>query len=236
MTDTPQRLRADWLVPLAMVFPTLGAWAYFVQLEGLDTAQPAYFGSKILQLAIPFLWILWTGRRPRGLLRRPGLGAGLLTGVVMSLSIVAIWYWTVHGSDLSSVATTRIQAKMADFRIESPISYLGMALGLSGLHSLFEEFYWRWFVYRRLQPYMPLSAAAVVSSVAFASHHVIVLASFVPPEIFWTHAAPAAAGVGFGGLVWCALLQKFKSLTTSWTSHILVDLALMGIGAVMLFF
>ncbi len=228
--------RADLSVLLALFFPTLGAWYYFVHLEGSELARPAYLASKVVQFAIPCGWILWTRRKPRALLDRRGIGVGLLTGLIMGGSILLLWYWRLQDTTVAQLAVPRIQSKLADFRIETPYAYLGMSLGLSCLHSLLEEFYWRWFVYQRLRAYLPAAVAAVIGSVAFASHHVIVLASYIPAELFWSHTAPASAAVGVGGLVWCGLLQRHKSLTASWLSHMLVDMALMTLGAIMLFF
>ncbi len=236
MADTRSSLRADLLVLLAMFFPTLGAWYYFVHLEGSALARPAYIASKVVQFTIPLLWIVWTRRKPRALLDKRGIAAGLLSGLVMGATLLLIWYWRVQDTTVAQIAVPKIQAKLADFRIETPLGYLGMALALSCLHSLLEEFYWRWFVYQRLRVYLPSTVAAVIGSVAFASHHVIVLASFVPVELFWSHAAPAAAAVGVGGLLWCALLERYGSLSGAWLSHMLVDLALMAAGAIMLFF
>ncbi len=236
MVASRTAFRSDLLVLLALFFPTLGAWYYFVHLEGSSLARAAYLASKILQLAIPLLWIALTRRKPRSSLARRGLTAGLLSGLVMGASLLLIWHWQVQGTAVGQVAMPKMQAKLADFRIQTPFAYLGMALALSCLHSLFEEFYWRWFVYQRLRAYLPASAAAVIGSVGFASHHVIVLAAFVPPELFWSHAAPAAVAVGLGGLLWCGLLQRYGGLSPSWLSHMLVDLALMAAGAIMLFF
>jgi hypothetical protein len=235
MSERPTRRRADWLLPLAMVFPTLAAWLYFVQLEGTALAKPTYFVSKLLQLAIPLAWLLWARRRPAHLLGRSGVGSGLATGAFFAAGILGAWYWVLRGTELSAQATERIEVKIADFGIATPLSYLGMALGLSLVHSLFEEFYWRWFVFRRLTAYLPAPVAAALGSLAFTSHHVIVLAAYAPPGRFWSHAVPAAGAVCLGGLLWCYLFQRHHNLTAPWISHILVDLALMGTGALMVF-
>jgi hypothetical protein len=235
MSASAPRRRADLLLPLAMVFPTLGAWLYFVQLEGTELAKPTYFVSKVLQLGIPLAWILLTRQRPSRLLGRTGIGSGLAYGAVFAAGVLGAWHWVLRGTELSAQATQRIEVKIADFGISTPLSYLGMALGLSLVHSLFEEFYWRWFVYGRLTLYLPVPVAAVLGALAFTSHHVIVLAAYAPPGSFWTHAVPGAAAVLLGGILWSYLFQRHQNLTSPWVSHILVDLALMGTGALMVF-
>jgi CAAX protease family protein len=228
---TRQRRWADGLVYLAMVFPTAGAWVYFVTLEGSALARWVYLLSKALQFSLPLIWVAAAGRkeaRPR--LRPAGIAAGLASGAALAAFVLAAYAFGFRGSGLAAAAAVRIQGKLADFLVGSPAGYLALAAALAVVHSLLEEYYWRWFVFQRLACRLPARPAVTAASLAFAAHHVIIIAAFVPPDRFWNVAPAATAAIALAGALWCLLLRRSGSLLSPWLSHLLVDAALMAVG------
>lgn len=225
------RRPADLLVPAAMVYPTVGAWVYFVLLDGTGQARWVYLLSKGVQLALPLAWLALTPRERWGLrLGRSGAGAGLASGFAVAAGLWlldAAWF---AGSPLAVEATERIRSKLADFAIGSPAAYLGMAAALSVVHSLFEELYWRWFVYGRLAERLPAVPAMALASLAFASHHVLIAYRFAPPTSAWSATLLASAAIAGAGAHWCLLYRRRRALLAPWLSHLLVDGALMALG------
>ena len=71
--------------------------------------------------------------------------------------------------------------------------------------------------------------AIVVSSLAFAAHHVVVLAVYFPDR-FWTATLPFALAVAVGGAAWAWLYDRYQSLTGPWVAHLLTDAAIMAVG------
>ena len=116
---------------------------------------------------------------------------------------------------------------------DTPIGFVIMACFVCGPHALMEEYYWRWFVFGGMRKYLPISAAIVLSSLGFMLHHIVVLGVYFP-ENFWTLALPFSFCVAFGGGVWAWLYERSGSLYAPWLSHALIDAAIMGIGAWML--
>ena len=98
------------------------------------------------------------------------------------------------------------------------------------IHSLLEEYYWRWFVYGRARHYLGIARANLLSSLAFMAHHVVVINSFLPGEYFWSVTIPLSLCVAVGGVIWSVLYQRSGSLYGAWLSHALVDLAIMICG------
>lgn len=230
MTTEPRKRSVDLLLLAAMVLPTAGAWLYFVALQGSELARPAYLASKVVQFSLPvWAWAAVRRSRPRLLgSPRSALG-GLASGLVLAGSLAAL-YAGLAGTDLAAQAALRIRSTLQEFGVASPGAYLALAAGLSLGHSLLEEVYWRGFVFRGLEARLRPAPAVVLASLAFASHHLIVVARYAPLGSFWLLAVPATAAVAVGGAHWCGLFRRSGSLLAPWISHLLVDAALMGIG------
>lgn len=237
MLSAHPRSRSDLLLLLAAVLPTAAAGVYFVGLQGSPHARTVYLAAKVVQFALPLAWLALEGAPVRSLAGRPSR-RGLLLALGLGALLVAgalAWYsgWLAH-SPLRAEVASRIRVTLADFRIATPLAYLAMSAGLAVVHSLLEEYYWRGFVFQRAAAWLPLPLAVAAASAAFASHHLIVVARYVPPERFWSLAVPATAAVGVAGALWCWLFRRSGSLLAPWLSHLLVDAALMGLGALLI--
>jgi uncharacterized protein len=226
------RARIDTLALFAAVLPFGAAWIYFVLMAGDDRARFVYLGAKIVQFSLPLIWLwtvggsLWV--RPE--LSRSQVLWGVLSGLVMAGGLVGWYGLVVAGSPIEPAAQDRITATLANFRIQTPLAYIGMAIGLSLLHSFLEEYYWRGFVFGRLSAWVSPLPAVFFSSLAFAAHHLLVIDRYVPPGQFWSLTIPATLAVAAGGAAWCWLYRRTGSLAAPWISHVVVDAALMLLG------
>lgn len=218
-------------VTAAALFPTLATWLYFVAFPGSRWTTLVFAACKILQFTFPLIWVLGVERlRPRLWTRpsRKGLLAGLLSGLAMLAGTVFLWERFLDGTALAARAGETVAAKLAAFGIETVGGYILLAVFYSLFHSLLEEYYWRWFVLGHLCRYVPDTAAVLLSSLAFMSHHVLVVGEFVGGygPLTWILASSVAAC----GLVWAWLYQRSHSLSGPWLSHALADAALLWIG------
>jgi membrane protease YdiL (CAAX protease family) len=127
-------------------------------------------------------------------------------------------------------------AKLHGFGIDTRMGFAGLAIGYSVIHSWLEEYYWRWYVFHQLQqlecamarcPPVPLRAL-LISSVAFATHHVIVLAGYFGWASPWTYIFSAAVAVG--GLIFGWLYIRSQSLYAPWLAHAFADAVIFLIG------
>lgn len=233
-TARRRRRAADLLVAVAMVYPTLGAWVYFVLLAGSDQARWVYLLSKGAQLALPLAWLVLATREQwrlrLGRLRGWGTAAGIASGLLLAAGLLLVDAAWLAGTPLAAGAVARIQAKLADFAISTPLAYLAMALALSVVHSLFEEVYWRWLVFGRLSRRFSPAPAVALASLAFASHHVIVISRFAPASAPVAVTLVASLAVAGAGALWCLLYLRTGGLLSPWLSHLLADAALMAVG------
>jgi membrane protease YdiL (CAAX protease family) len=136
----------------------------------------------------------------------------------------------LHGWAPLALAPAGIVRRLVALRITTPAAYLALTLGLSVVHSLFEEYYWRWFLFGRLALRLRPRMAVLVASLAFALHHWIVVDSFLGGAHRLVATLPLTLLVAIAGALWCWLYRREGSLLAPWLSHLLVDAALMAVG------
>ncbi|MBI1902321.1 MAG: CPBP family intramembrane metalloprotease [Planctomycetia bacterium] len=227
---------AHWAAVLfVLVFPTLTTWLYFVVLGGSDHVAPVYAAAKVVQFAFPAAWVFLVQRK-RVSLQRPDAKSllwGLAFGVVAVGVILAAWYGYFKGSPLLAEMPRLLAGKLKDFQLTRPPHYLLFAAFLSLPHSLLEEYYWRWFAFGQLRRVVPAPFGIVLSSLGFMSHHVLVIAAYVPgaPGLV----ALFSLSIALGGGVWAWIYQRCGTLYGPWLSHFLLDCAVMYLGYEMTF-
>ncbi|PIQ77181.1 hypothetical protein COV82_05840 [Candidatus Peregrinibacteria bacterium CG11_big_fil_rev_8_21_14_0_20_46_8] len=212
-----------------LVFQLIGAILYFVIFAESGFAQAIYSATKILILIWPLVWwmgvgLLWRMHaRPE---RAVSFGYGLLAGIAIALLMLSTFF--LFQDFFAQFAPQFLQKAQELNFLEH---YILFAVFLSLAHSLIEEYYWRWFIFRGLMLKFQPVTAALIGSIAFASHHFIVLSQFFP---FWITMLFGTAIIGIG-LFWCWLYYKTKSLLGPWISHIFADVAIMIAGYFLLF-
>ena len=224
------------IVLIALVLPTAVTWLYFIALQSAPAhfQQGAYGVGKTIQFALPLVWVLGVQRR----FERPAipprwaLVAGALFGLAVAVVMAASYFGLLARSEVFAAPQQTVRAKIASFGIHSPLAYLALAVFYSAVHSLLEEYYWRWFVFGQLNQQTSRPLAIAISSLGFAAHHVLVLALYFG----WTSPLTwfFALCVAVGGAVWAWLYGAAGSLAPTWLSHAIVDAAIFAIGYQML--
>jgi membrane protease YdiL (CAAX protease family) len=219
---------------IALVLPSLITWGYFFQA---DAASPrvqliAYNVAKVTQFLLPVAWVYGIRRRrPPHAASTPAPGSwgwAVAFGAVVGAAMLALYGLWIADSAWFAPAAAQIRAKITGFGIDSAAKYLALGVFYSLLHSLLEEYYWRWFVFGELRRSLAVGAAIAISSLGFMAHHVLVLGKF------FGFAAPVtwlfALCVAVGGAFWAWLYQRSGSLKAPWLSHMLIDAAIFTIG------
>ncbi len=213
-------------------FPFAAAWLYLVVLGGRETGvvQVAYGAAKVVQFALPVLWVVVVCRQKLRLpiARIAGVKEGLLLGVAVVAGMLLMYFLWLKPEGILASSATLIRAKAQSFGMGSPATFIAGATLLTLVHSLLEEYYWRWFLFGGLRRHMPVAAAIVVSALAFTAHHVILLASFfggltLPAVLF-------SLCVAIGGAAWAWIYDRSGSLLGPWLSHALIDAGILVVG------
>src|SRR5690606_20048332 len=140
--------------------------------------------------------------RPRLLSQVGATRVGLLTGALLGGGVLAAWASPLSRLPALAPAAGQIWERLVALDAASPLRYLALALFLSVLHSWFEEYYWRWFLFGQLERRLGAPAAIALSSLAFSAHHWVVLDSFLAGDHRWTATLPLTLLVAAAGAVW----------------------------------
>jgi membrane protease YdiL (CAAX protease family) len=228
-----RRTKLLWAAVLfAIVFPAFFTWTYFVFAGRYATSsqQVIYLLGKVIQFAFPIFFVAIVLREPL----RTGRATvqGLFLGAVFSILVVAggwlPFHFVLHDLPIFASASGLIREKIKGFGVDSFAKYALLAAFYSVFHSLLEEYYWRWFVFRQLRRLVPLWPSIVISALAFMAHHVVVLNVFFKdaPWLAWLF----SSGVAMGGVFWAWLYERTGSLFGPWLSHALIDAGIFWIG------
>jgi membrane protease YdiL (CAAX protease family) len=220
------------ITAVALSLPTAITWAYFFGAERAATGvQLGVFSVvKVVQFALPILWVALV-QKGGATLRPPGWrGAplGVAFGLAVAAAMFGLYHGVLKGSAALAAAEPQIRAKVDGFGVDSTAEFVALAAFYSLIHSLLEEYYWRWFVYGQLRRFAAVRTAAVVSALGFMAHHVLVLGKFFGFASPTTYLLSACIAVG--GAVWAWLYERTGSLLGPWISHAIVDAAIFAVG------
>ncbi len=221
-----------YAIAFALVFPTLLTYAYFVHLADRPTGlqQVVYTAGKILQFGFPLAWV-YCLRRQRLSLEGPsrrGLIEGAVFGVLVVIAMLAMYALVLRPGGFLDGAEDAVRDKLHDMGLDTMRMFLAAALFYSLIHSLLEEYYWRWFVFGELRETISIGLAVIISSLGFAAHHVIVLGIYLGWQSPLTYLFSLA--IAIGGAVWAWIYQRSGTLYGSWLGHLMVDAAIFVIG------
>ncbi len=222
----------DWLAVLfALVLPTLVTLLYFVWAERFAPAvqQGSYALGKIVQFGFPLVWVcLVCKRRPKiWPWTARGIGEGLVFGLAIATAMFALYHGWLKSTDLYAHAAEAARQKVSGLGI-SRGSFIMLGIFYSLIHSLLEEYYFRWFLFGQLKTLMRLWPALIISGLGFMAHHVIVLSKYFGPTSLATWLFSLA--IAIGGIAWAWLYERSGSLLGPWLSHLLIDAAIFTIG------
>jgi membrane protease YdiL (CAAX protease family) len=218
-------------IAVAIVFPSFATWLYFTYLGGQPASRAAYGVTKTLQFAFPAIWIFAVRRSARIHFVMPkwrDLAAGAAFGLTVVAAGLAAYYGFFRGGSTLGGAPRELTGKLSAFGIRTSFHFFALAAFYSCIHSLLEEYYWRWFVFGQLRRYIPLSLAIVISSLGFMAHHVLLVANFLHGygPLTWL----LSSAIAVGGAVWAWQYHRYGSLYAPWAGHFLIDAGLMWIG------
>lgn len=218
------RRRAGWLLLTLIPLPSLGVLAAmaFPCTRGTLPGQILYGMAKIALLAVP-IFIYLKGKSPgQGLFSTETveLRKGILWGLALMVTVCTAF----ASASMMNLDLSLIRAAAHQNGLTSLPRFLLLALYLSFLNSLAEEFIWRYFLFTQWRHFCSKPVAIILTNLAFTLHHLLAL-------LFQTHlwlALLGAASVFSAGCLWSWLFVRKNNLTAAYISHIAADLAIFG--------
>lgn len=220
------------IVP-AMVLPFVASLFYFVFFSENTFSRYLYSFTKLFTLVWPLVCYLFIFKQgfPKVSFKSPthlkSLPFGIIVGILISFLIFGLMKTPM--GEIVSASSEKIMEKVVSLGILD--SYWVFAIFLSVIHSLIEEYYWRWFVYGQLRSVLNPIAAHALAALSFAAHHFVIVSQFFPTV--W--AILFGFAIAGGGLIWSLMYERQKSLFGIWISHMIVDLAIMWVGYRLIF-
>jgi len=221
----------------AMTYPFMLTVIYFVFLNGRDTGiQNSVFSSlKLIQFAFPAVFVFLVCRESIELpvWKKPAMRLGAVFGILIFVTALGLYFGLLKGTAPYMHLKSKVLGKVEGFGLSNTGAYAAFAIFYSVIHSGMEEYYWRWFVYKRLAKSIPDCLAICFSSIGFMAHHVVIMV------VFFGLTSPLAylfsIGVAVGGAFWAWLYGRSGNFMAVWLSHAIVDTALFIIGYDLIF-
>jgi uncharacterized protein len=221
---------------------TNGAWALLAVVPAASigaasalwlwpgpVGQTIFAICKIWLLAGPVLWLILVDRAKPSVSRPawPALRAGLFLGVAIAASIVIAHLLLPK----RLIKPESVIAMAHKNHLDIWWCYVAFAVFESFGNSLMEEYVWRWFVCNKAALIADRKLATLISALLFTVHHIIALSAYFN----WKITLLASAGVFLGGIIWSTLYLRYRSIWPCYASHVVVDLAVFGAGAWIIF-
>lgn len=207
-----------------ILFMLLPAFFNFLAITLKLMPEMIYPAGKLIMLILP-VWYWKKKFRNIGFSKflmtgKNGILIGIATGIVFAVFIRLAFPW------LSS----QIKPEMIIERLEAlnlREHYLIMAIVLSAVNSLFEEYYWRGFIQRMaVNAGIKNSVIIISSGVMFGVHHLVALAEMFPVSTVLL----LSAGTSAAGMIWAWQRCRNGSLLQCYVSHMMADLAIYWTG------
>jgi membrane protease YdiL (CAAX protease family) len=212
----------------AMVLPFIASIFYFVLFSESIITRTIYVSIKLFMVAWPLFSICLITR-----VKFPSIQTtfkkqlkAALTGILVAMPLIALMAILMLTSLEQVIAgsSNKIAIKAEQFGMLE--HYWMFAIFLSLIHSFIEEYYWRWFVFGKLQKVTGILTAYILTGVAFGSHHVVIGTQFF--GLFWGFIGGLL--VAAAGIIWSIMYHSQKTIIGAWVCHLIVDLYIMSIG------
>ncbi len=227
--------REPYVMIVAIVLPSIVTIVYFYLLHDFEPRlqQTAYAIGKSVQFLLPIVFVWFFDREFLTVSHdrnnsRGWCWFGLLFGLLVVAGIYTIYFAYLEGGSVAETLVKGARAKVTGMGVDSVWKYAALGGFYALVHSLLEEYYWRWFIFRYLKKSVSFFSANLISSLGFMAHHIFLLGFFLG----WTQPLPYvfSLAIAIGGFVWAWIYDKTNSLLIPWISHLVVDAGIFSLG------
>ncbi|MAH98433.1 MAG: hypothetical protein CMA12_03655 [Euryarchaeota archaeon] len=217
-------------ISLVAFVPTISILFTLVINEDEFSSQLFFIACKIWIFAIPTIWyfkidnnrFLWAQTEFEG------LRMGTLSGILMSAVILLTWILFGSTVDVESMIMELESTGLTDLNL-----YLAGMIYWIFFNSLLEEYVFRWFITTKgVELFGNELSGIILSAFLFTIHHGIALYLF---GFVWWQTIMACFGLLSAAAIWSWLYLRYESVWVCWVSHAICDVAVFGIGYILIF-
>ncbi len=157
--------------------------------------------------------------------KKQGILKPLLLGVGLYALILGAYALVRNVFDFSAIA-----GSLSGSAGVTKENFLFVAVYISFVNSLLEEFFFRGFLFTNLKRHSSAKFAHLFSAVVFALYHVAMMIGWFSLPLFLL----CMAGLTIGGLIFNMLNEKLGSIYASWFVHMFANFAINTIGFMLL--
>lgn len=152
----------------------------------------------------------------------------LLLSVVLGLGVYIIIFgaYLVLKNFIDLENIKRIMEKSINVNRDN---FVLVAIYISFINSLLEEFFFRGFIFLNFKKLMKREVAYIISAIAFAIYHVAIMANWFTIPLFIL----AMTGLFVGGLIFNYLNDENSNIYSSWLVHMAANFAINTVGFIM---
>lgn len=151
----------------------------------------------------------------------------ILLGLTVYLFIIGSYFISRTFIDLNNIS-----ASLGNDLNISGKNFIYVAVYISFVNSLLEEFFFRGFVFLSLKRFTSRKFAYLLSSVSFSLYHVAIILNWFNIFIFIL----ILIGLAIAGLLFDWLNEKNGNIYNSWLVHMFANFAINSIGIFMFYF
>ena len=194
--------------------------------------QPGYAAKSITKLVMFLLIPVLVSRSDREIdlkslfrFQKKGIGKALILGIGIFVLILGGYFLLSAFMDFSGI----VGALSENAGVRKG-NFLFVAVYISFINSLLEEFFFRGFLFLNLKKQMRRLHAYLISSLAFSVYHVAMMIGWFDLWLFLL----ILAGLMVGGMIFNYLDEDQGNIYTSWFTHMFANFAINTIGFILM--
>lgn len=145
-------------------------------------------------------------------------------GLVIYFGILAVYFLIKNFINLDNI----IEVLDKSVKVNKN-NFLWIALYISFINSLLEEFFFRGFLFLNLKKVGNRKFAYIISAFAFSIYHVAIMANWFNSAIFLL----VITGLFISGIIFNYLNEKNENIYNSWIVHMMANFSINTIGFIM---
>lgn len=151
---------------------------------------------------------------------------GVSMGMGLTVFIFILTAYKVIGPYFDFSSVTASMEKEAGITSEN---FIYIAIYISFVNALLEEFFFRGFAYLELKKWTTRSSAIVISAGAFSLYHVSIMLTWFTLPLFLL----LLTGLFVGGVIFNLLNERSNDIYSSWMVHMFANFAINAVGLIL---